>query len=119
MNQTVICLGAHVFDVQLRAVEAIPDGQGVALVEQIRLSPAGAAGGTSLTLAKLGAIVRSAGAIGADPIGDLFLTWRRRVVPRARWSSPPIRLLRYRPSPSTSSTPPAVVTRSRRDSFAA
>jgi sugar/nucleoside kinase (ribokinase family) len=78
VNQTVICLGAHIFDVQLRPVEAIPEGQGVALVEQIRFSPAGAAGGTSLTLSKLGATVRSAGAIGADPIGDLFLTMLQR-----------------------------------------
>jgi sugar/nucleoside kinase (ribokinase family) len=78
MSQTVICLGARIFDVQLRPVEAIPEGQGVALVEQIRFSPAGAAGGTSLTLSKLGARVRSAGAIGADPIGDLFLTMLQR-----------------------------------------
>jgi sugar/nucleoside kinase (ribokinase family) len=78
MSQTVICLGAHIFDVQLRPVQAIPEGQGVALVEQIRFSPAGAAGGTSLTLSKLGARVRSAGAIGADPIGDLFLTMLQR-----------------------------------------
>jgi sugar/nucleoside kinase (ribokinase family) len=78
MSQTVICLGAHIFDVQLRPVQAIPDGQGVALVEQIRFSPAGAAGGTSLTLSKLGATVRSAGAIGTDPIGDLFLTMLQR-----------------------------------------
>jgi sugar/nucleoside kinase (ribokinase family) len=78
MSQTVICLGAHIFDVQLRPVGAIPEGQGVALVEQIRFSPAGAAGGTSLTLSKLGATVRSAGAIGTDPIGDLFLTMLQR-----------------------------------------
>jgi sugar/nucleoside kinase (ribokinase family) len=78
MSQTVICLGAHIFDVQLRPVQAIPEGQGVALVEQIRFSPAGAAGGTSLTLSKLGATVRSAGAIGTDPIGDLFLTMLQR-----------------------------------------
>ncbi|HET6733815.1 carbohydrate kinase family protein [Mycobacterium sp.] len=78
MNQTVVCLGAHVFDVQLRPVDAIPEGQGVALVEQIRFSPAGAAGGTALTLAKLGATVRSAGAIGADPIGDLFVSMLAR-----------------------------------------
>jgi sugar/nucleoside kinase (ribokinase family) len=78
MSQTVICLGAHIFDVQLRPVEAIPEGQGVALVEQIRFSPAGAAGGTSLTLSKLGATVRSAGAVGTDPIGDLFLTMLQR-----------------------------------------
>ncbi|MGW4059406.1 carbohydrate kinase family protein [Amycolatopsis sp. NPDC004747] len=73
MTQTVITLGAHVFDVQVRPVEAIPDGQGAALVEQIRFGPAGTAAGTALTLAKLGAAVRTAGAIGTDPIGDLLL----------------------------------------------
>lgn len=74
MNQTVISLGAHVLDVQLRPVTDIPDGQGAALVEQIRFSPAGTAAGTSLTLGKLGALVRNAGAVGTDPIGDLLLS---------------------------------------------
>ncbi|WP_330179578.1 sugar kinase [Nocardia sp. NBC_01503] len=73
MNQSIICLGAHVFDVQVRPVRSIPDGQSATLVEQIRFSPAGTAGGTALTLAKLGAAVRCAGAIGTDPIGDLLL----------------------------------------------
>ncbi|MCO6010390.1 PfkB family carbohydrate kinase [Actinoallomurus purpureus] len=73
MTQTVITLGAHVFDVQVRPVEAIPEGQGAALVDQIRFSPAGTAAGTAVTLAKLGAVVRTAGAVGADPIGDLML----------------------------------------------
>lgn len=73
MSQTIITLGAHVLDVQVRPVEAIPEGQGAALVEQIRFSPAGTAGGTALTLAKLGATVRTAGAIGTDPIGDLMI----------------------------------------------
>jgi len=74
VTQTIITLGAHVLDVQVRPVEAIPEGQGAALVEQIRFSPAGTAAGTALTLAKLGATVRTAGAIGTDPIGDLLLT---------------------------------------------
>ncbi|MEO6084480.1 MAG: sugar kinase [Umezawaea sp.] len=78
MTQTIITLGAHVFDVQVRPVEAIPDGQGAALVEQIRFGPAGTAAGTALTLAKLGATVRTAGAIGSDPIGDLLLTMLAR-----------------------------------------
>lgn len=43
MSQTAIALGAHVFDVHVRPVEAIPEGQGAALVDQIRFSPAGAA----------------------------------------------------------------------------
>ncbi len=74
MTQTIVTLGAHVFDVQVRPVEAIPAGQGATLVEQIRFGPAGTAAGTALTLAKLGATVRTAGAVGADPIGDLLLT---------------------------------------------
>lgn len=78
MSQTIITLGAHVFDVQVRPVEAIPEGQGATLVEQIRFSPAGTAAGTALTLAKLGAAVRTAGAVGMDPIGDLLLTMLAR-----------------------------------------
>ncbi|MEV4145524.1 sugar kinase [Amycolatopsis sp. NPDC049691] len=74
MTQTVVTLGAHVFDVQVRPVSAIPEGQGAALVEQIRFGPAGTAAGTAVTLAKLGAGVRTAGAVGDDPIGDLLLT---------------------------------------------
>jgi sugar/nucleoside kinase (ribokinase family) len=74
MSQTVIALGAHVFDVQVRPVEGIPEGQGAALVDQIRFGPAGTAAGTALILAKLGAAVRTAGAVGTDPIGDLLLS---------------------------------------------
>ncbi|HVX68858.1 MAG TPA: PfkB family carbohydrate kinase [Mycobacteriales bacterium] len=69
----VIALGVHVLDVLVRPVESIPEGQGGAIVEEIRMTPAGTAGGTALTLAKLGAEVYSAGAIGVDPIGDVLL----------------------------------------------
>jgi sugar/nucleoside kinase (ribokinase family) len=66
-------MGVHVLDVLVRPVEAIPEGQGATLVEDIRMTAAGTAGGTALTLAKLGASVRAAGAIGADPTGDLLV----------------------------------------------
>jgi sugar/nucleoside kinase (ribokinase family) len=69
----VICLGVHVLDVLVRPVEEIPEGQGGALVEEIRLTAAGSAGGTALVLAKLGAEVFSAGAIGDDAAGDLLV----------------------------------------------
>jgi sugar/nucleoside kinase (ribokinase family) len=69
----VIALGVHVLDVLVRPVEAIPEGQGGQLVEEIRLTAAGSAGGTALVLAKLGAEVRSAGAIGADAAGDMLV----------------------------------------------
>jgi sugar/nucleoside kinase (ribokinase family) len=74
----VVALGVHVLDVLVRPVEAIPEGQGGQLVEQIRATAAGTAGGTALTLAKLGARTRSAGAIGADPLGDLLVELLQR-----------------------------------------
>ncbi|MFJ3304318.1 carbohydrate kinase family protein [Streptomyces sp. NPDC086549] len=69
----VVTLGVHVLDVLVRPVEAIPEGQGATLVEDIRMTAAGTAGGTALTLAKLGASVRSVGAIGTDPTGDMLV----------------------------------------------
>jgi sugar/nucleoside kinase (ribokinase family) len=69
----VIALGVHVVDVLVRPVEQIPEGQGGQLVEQIRITPAGSAGGTAIILAKLGASVTSAGAIGDDELGEVLL----------------------------------------------
>jgi len=69
----VVTMGVHVLDVLVRPVDAIPEGQGATLVEDIRMTAAGTAGGTALTLAKLGASVRSAGAIGTDPTGDMLV----------------------------------------------
>ena len=69
----IVTLGVHVVDVLVRPVERIPEGQGGALVEQIRITPAGPAGGTAVTLAKLGASVSTAGAIGADELGDVMI----------------------------------------------
>jgi sugar/nucleoside kinase (ribokinase family) len=74
----VMAMGVHVLDVLVRPVDAIPEGQGGQLVEEIRVTPAGTAGGTALTLAKLGARVRCAGAIGADPLGDLLVDLLQR-----------------------------------------
>ena len=66
-------MGVHVLDVLVRPVEEIPEGQGGVLVEQIRITAAGSAGGTALTLAKLGAETRCAGAVGRDEVGDMLL----------------------------------------------
>ena len=72
-EMTAIAMGVHVLDVLVRPVEAIPEGQGGQLVEEIRVTAAGSAGGTAITLAKLGARVRSAGAIGTDAVGDMLI----------------------------------------------
>jgi sugar/nucleoside kinase (ribokinase family) len=74
----VVALGAHILDVLGRPVEAIPEGQGGALIEEIRLSPAGAAGGTAVTLAKLGASVLSVGAVGEDDAGRVLVEMLER-----------------------------------------
>jgi sugar/nucleoside kinase (ribokinase family) len=73
-----LCAGVHVLDVLVRPVEAIPEGQGGELVQEIRVTAAGSAGGTALVLAKLGAKVRSAGAIGTDAAGDMLLALLER-----------------------------------------
>ena len=66
-------MGVHVLDVLVRPVETIPEGQGGQLVDEIRMTAAGSAGGTALVLAKLGANVRSAGAIGSDELGNALI----------------------------------------------
>ncbi len=70
----VVTMGAHILDVLVHPVEAIPPGQATALVQQIRITAAGTAAGTALSLAKLGATVSSAGAVGADATGDMLVT---------------------------------------------
>ena len=69
----VVALGVHVLDVLARPVERIPEGQGGELIEEIKITAAGSAGGAALTLAKLGAEVHSAGAVGTDATGDMLL----------------------------------------------
>ena len=72
-DQRVICMGVHILDVLARPIEHIPEGQRGALVEEIKITAAGSAAGTAVTLAKLGAEVFSAGAIGSDAAGEMLL----------------------------------------------
>ena len=73
MTMTVAAVGVHVLDTHVLGIESIPDGSDGQLVETIRMSPAGTAGGTAVVLARLGATVRSYGALGTDPVGDTLL----------------------------------------------
>ena len=66
-------VGVHVLDTHVIGVEGIPDGSEGQLVETIRFSPAGTAGGTAIVLSRLGAEVRSFGAVGEDPIATSLL----------------------------------------------
>lgn len=69
----IATVGVHVLDTHVIGIESIPDGSDGQLVETIRMSPAGTAGGTAIVLSRLGAEVRSFGAVGDDPIADTLL----------------------------------------------
>ncbi|GAA0235254.1 carbohydrate kinase family protein [Cryptosporangium japonicum] len=73
MTVTVATIGVHVLDTHVIGIESIPDGSEGQLVESIRTSPAGTAGGTAVVLSRLGVRVRSQGAVGTDPLGDALL----------------------------------------------
>lgn len=69
----VATVGVHVLDTHVLNVESIPASSKGALVDTIRMSPAGTAGGTAVVLSRLGATVTTYGAIGTDPVGDTLL----------------------------------------------
>jgi sugar/nucleoside kinase (ribokinase family) len=68
----VVTLGVHIVDILGRPVTHIPPGQGRLLLDEIRVTAAGTAAGTSVDLAKLGARAIGMGAIGDDLLGDLL-----------------------------------------------
>ncbi|MEV5000638.1 sugar kinase [Nocardioides sp. LML1-1-1.1] len=70
---TVAAVGVHVLDTHVLGIESIPQGSEGQLVETIRMSPAGTAGGTAVVLSRLGATVRSYGAVGTDAVADTLL----------------------------------------------
>jgi sugar/nucleoside kinase (ribokinase family) len=69
----VATVGVHVLDTHVIGIESIPNGSDGQLVETIRWSPAGTAGGTAVILSRLGAEVTSYGAVGGDPLADSLL----------------------------------------------
>ncbi|MEQ4717691.1 carbohydrate kinase family protein [Nonomuraea sp. B19D2] len=70
---TVVTVGVHIVDILTRPVDHIPQGQDTVLVDQIRLTAAGAAAGTAVDLVKLGNSVVTMGAIGDDELGDFLV----------------------------------------------
>jgi sugar/nucleoside kinase (ribokinase family) len=69
----VVSVGIHILDVLGRPVTRIPPRQDVDLIEEIRLTVAGTAAGTSVDLAKLGVDVLAMGAIGEDAAGSFIV----------------------------------------------
>jgi len=77
-QMTVAVVGVHVLDIHALTIESIPSGSDGQLVDTIRFSPAGTAGGTGVILSRLGAQVHSIGAVGGDPAGDSLLAMLAR-----------------------------------------
>ena len=61
---TIVSMGVHILDVLGRHVSEIPPGQNIALIDEIRITAAGTAAGTSVDMAKLGCKVIAVGAAG-------------------------------------------------------
>jgi len=80
----VTLLGVCVIDILGRPIEELPKGQKSHLLDEIRATVAGTAGGTSIDLARLGADVTVVSAIGEDLLGDLMIESlsREGVTPR-------------------------------------
>ena len=72
-HPTVVAAGSYIMDVLGRPVAELPRGQTSVLLDEIRATPAGTAGGTAVDLARLGAQVVAAGAIGHDLAGDFVI----------------------------------------------
>lgn len=72
MAMKALAIGTSVLDILVQPVESIPPGQGAALVDIIHITPAGTAGGTALTLKKLGFDTYVSSACGDDVRGRIL-----------------------------------------------
>lgn len=70
MPQTLVAtIGIHIVDILGLPVSAIPEGQGIAFLDEIRMTPAGTCAATAMGLAKLGVPTATFGAVGDDDLG--------------------------------------------------
>lgn len=74
----VVSLGIHILDILGRHVRRLPPGQDLDLIDEVRLTVAGTAAGTSVDLAKLGADVYAMGAVGRDEPGRFIVDTMRQ-----------------------------------------
>ncbi len=73
-----VFVGLTTLDISGRPVSAIPEGGGVAFIEEIRLNPAGTAAGAVMNAAKLGIRCATVACVGQDEKGDFIADVYRR-----------------------------------------
>lgn len=71
------CVGVYVADVLGRAIDDLPKGQTSRIIDEIRITVAGSAGGTAVDLARPGSDVVAVGALGDDRLGRFLRTTLR------------------------------------------
>jgi sugar/nucleoside kinase (ribokinase family) len=72
-TRRVACLGVHIVDILARPIASPPLAGGRHMVDEVRITAAGTAAGTSVDLAKLGIETVVLGAIGDDELGELLV----------------------------------------------
>jgi len=105
MSPRVACVGIYILDVLGRPIDHLPDVQYTQVIEEIRITVAGTAGGTSVDLARMGADVLAVGAVGGDTSGDFVLALLEREGVRTE------RIARARPGVQTATTMLAISSR--------
>jgi sugar/nucleoside kinase (ribokinase family) len=65
-------VGFMTLDISGRPVHALPEGGGIAFLEEIRMNPAGTAGGAVMNAAKLGIKTAATFCVGNDEMGDFI-----------------------------------------------
>lgn len=74
-----VFVGLTILDIAGRPVESIPEGGGVAFIDEIRMNPAGTASGAVMNAAKLGINCATAACVGNDEKGDFILDFYQRM----------------------------------------
>ena len=72
-------VGLTILDISGRPVSAIPDGGGVAFIDEIRLNPAGTCAGALMNASKLGVKCSTAACLGNDEKADFILDRYKRL----------------------------------------
>lgn len=74
-----VFVGLTILDIAGRPVDAIPEGGGVAFIEEIRMNPAGTAAGAVMNAAKLGTNCTTVAFVGNDEKGDFIIDAYQRM----------------------------------------
>lgn len=72
-------VGLTILDIAGRPVEAIPDGGGIAFIDEIRMNAAGTAAGAVINASKLGIKCATTACVGDDEKGDFIVSSYERL----------------------------------------